>query len=42
MLITGVNKRRLRINIAAIKDAIEQGNVDRMEWIDRMEQIADL
>ena len=37
----GVSNRRLRIDLAAIKEAIALGEVKREEWIDSRKQVAD-
>ena len=36
-----VSNRRVRIDIAAIKELIKQGEVERVKWIDGKGQIAD-
>ena len=38
---TGVSNRRLRIDLAAIKQAIEVGDVKEIVWIEGGEQVAD-
>ena len=38
---TGVSKRRLRIDLVAIKDSIEVGDVKEIAWIEEGEEVAD-
>ena len=37
----GVSNRRLRIDFAAIKEVIEMGEVEKVEWIDSRKQVVD-
>ncbi len=39
---TGVSSKRLKIDIAAIKETIERGEVTEVEWVKGKEQVADV
>lgn len=39
---TGVSSKRLKIDLAAIKEAVERGEVGEVEWVKSGEQIADV
>ena len=38
----GVRNRRLRIYLAAIKEPVAVGEVEKEEWIDSRKQVADI
>ena len=39
---TGVSSKRLKIDIAAMREAMEKGEVSEVEWIPKEQQVADL
>ena len=38
---TGVRNRKLRIDIARIKEMVETGEVTEVSWVSRKDQVAD-
>jgi ribonuclease HI len=39
---SGVNNKRLRIDIAVIKEALEKKEVEKIEWVKTGDQVADV